>query len=102
MSITDPETIRLSNEAIRPLAEQMRGLVAQLAGLEEQITRILPDIPNDPAEIVEDGREAEGISRLTGADIHALAAIRAGVLALATPEVQALVSKACVRPLRIS
>jgi hypothetical protein len=101
MAITDPEAIRYANESIRPLSEQLRALVFQLEALEEAVDRIMPMIPNDATEIVEDGREAEGISRLTGADVHALVQVRAAVLNLVTPEIRDVVLKACVRPLTV-
>ena len=100
MAITNPEAIRYANEMIRPLSEQLRGVLFQLESLEEAVQRIMPMIPNDATEIVEDGREAEGISRLTGADVHRLVNLRTAILQLVAPEDKAAVLKACVRPLR--
>lgn len=99
MAITDPELIRLTNEVVRPLAEQTRDLVIKLSIVQERINRLLPDVPNDPVEIIADGRENEGVSRLSGADIHGIVAIRDAMLALITPEASALIHKACVREL---
>ena len=48
---------------------------------------------------VEDGREGEGISRLTGADINAVAAVFNQLLSDLTPQSQAIIQKPCVRPL---
>lgn len=101
MPITDPEAIRLTNEIIRPLAERMRNLIAELEAAQEMVDRIMPTIPAD-STIVEDGREAEGVSVLTGLDIHGLVEIRGAILLLATPQARALVSKASVRPMRIT
>lgn len=98
MAITNPEAIRFSNEVVRPMAERMRDLIIDLEAIGPEVDRLLPSIPNDPTEIVEDGREAEGVSRLNGAQINALAQVRAAVLALADAQTRSLISSACVRP----
>ena len=69
--ITDPVAIKWANEELRPMAERLRDLnalvddtlVAWFAGLNTVI-------PNSATQDLDDGREAEGVSRLTGADIH--------------------------------
>lgn len=98
MTIDNPEIIRLTNEVVRPLAEQTRDLIIKLSIIQERIDRLMPLIPNDTSLIL-DGREAEGVSRLTGQDIHGILAIRNQIVALITPEASALIHKACVRPL---
>ena len=50
-------------------------------------------------EVVEDGREAEGISRLTGADINAAATVFASLLTIMDVSAQTAINKPCVRPL---
>ena len=56
--------------------------------------------PNDPAEFVVDGRAAQGVSVLTGADINAVAAVFSTLIGeLAGATAAAVVSKPCVRPL---
>ncbi len=100
--ITDPEAIRFINEVIRPLAEDARALFAKLQAADEVVNRILPTIGNRPTDLVLDGRAAEGVSQISGADIHGLAAIRTAMLGMATPVVQELISKVSVRPLNIS
>jgi hypothetical protein len=95
--ITDPQAIRFVNEAIRPLCEQLRALKANIDSATYQWNgTIAALIPNDVAEKLEDGRAAEGVSRLTGADIRAVVAILAAVRTAVT---DATVSKPCVRPL---
>jgi hypothetical protein len=98
MSIDNPEIVRLTNEVVRPLAEQTRDLIIKLSIIQERIDRLMPLIPNDTSVIL-DGREAEGVSRLTGQDIYGILAIRNQIVSLITPEASALIHKACVRPL---
>lgn len=98
MSIDNPEIIKLTNEVVRPLAEQTRDLMIKLSIIQERIDRLMPLIPND-ASVILDGREAEGVSRLTGQDIYGILSIRNQIVALNTPEASALINKACVRPL---
>ena len=73
MAITDPEAIKFVNEYIRPMCEQIRSSNAKGADFAIKWAGISAGFPNDAAEMLEDGREDEGISRLTGADINAVA-----------------------------
>lgn len=96
--ITDPQAIRFTNEVIRPLSEQLRALKANIdAATFAWNGGISALVPNDAAELLNDGRQAEGVSRLTGADIRAVVTILANVRAQVT---DATISKPCVRPLR--
>lgn len=99
MAITDPEAIKFVNEYIRPMCENIRYSNARGADFAIKWAGLSGDFPNDPAEIVEDGRESEGISRLSGADIQGVAAVFNQLLADLTPESQAVIQKPCVRPL---
>ena len=54
--------------------------------------------PNDTS-VVEDGRDAEGISRLTGADIQAVATVFNTLLGDIDAAAEASINKPCVRPL---
>ena len=66
----DPEQIAWVNEFVRPLAEALRNDKVRIDdGMIVWNQRFSTDIPND-ATVLDDGREAEGVSRLTGADIH--------------------------------
>ena len=70
--VTDAEAIRWTNEVVRPLAESMRALNVQCEqALAEWNGGINTKIPNDGAELIDDGRESEGVSRLYGDDINA-------------------------------
>ena len=70
MAITNPEAIAFINNRIRPRCEQIRALWHNLrddkAAWQGGINSL---IPNDPAELLEDGRDTEGVSRLDGAEI---------------------------------
>lgn len=96
--MNDPEYIRFNNEVVRPMAERMRSLVADLKAIGPDVDRLLPGLTGHEAEAIEDGRQGEGVSLMTVADVLGLAAIREAMLGLVTPEAEALVSKACVRP----
>jgi len=100
--VTNPEIIRFTNEVIRPLAEELRSVVAKLDASQDAVDRLLPLVPNDMSMIA-DGRQAEGVSQLVGAEIHAMSGIRDQIIALSNqPGVRALISKTSVRPLNIS
>ena len=69
-AITDAEAIRFVNEQIRPMAERLRDLNALLdytqgqwfgGGLSAHFAA--------GSDTVEDGREAEGVSRMTAQDV---------------------------------
>jgi hypothetical protein len=103
MAITDPRAIRFVNEEVRPLTEAMRALKARAdAALVKWYGEISALTPND-IDAVDDGREAEGISRLTGADVNKL------VVQLAAYQTQLdetgvidVISKSCVRGLDVN
>ena len=101
--ITDAEAIRFVNEVIRPTAEKMRGLKAEIdaatvawfAGLNSAIT--------NTADLLDDGREAEGVSRLTGADVvNLITQMMAYQTQLNAGGVASVISKPCVRTLQVS
>jgi hypothetical protein len=99
MAITDPEAIKFVNEYIRPMCEQIRSSNAKGADFAIKWAGISAGFPNDAAEMLEDGREDEGISRLTGADINAVATVFSSLLGDLDSTAQAIIQKPCVRPL---
>ena len=99
MAITDPEAIKFVNEYIRPMCENIRYSNARGNDFAIKWVGLSGDFPNDPAEIVEDGREASGVSRLSGADIQAVAFVFDALLGDLDPTAQAIIQKPCVRPL---
>ena len=101
MAITNAEAIRFVNERIRPVAEQIRDLQARMtehvANWNQGVSAL---VPNDALELLEDGREAEGVSRLTGEDVNAMVTRMQSLLAvLDAANVMDVVHKTTVRPL---
>jgi len=99
MAITDPEAIKFTNDYIRPMCENLRYMTARGADWSKKWVELSAKFPNDIKEPVEDGREAEGISRLTGADVNAVATVFASLLTIMDTDAQAAITKPCVRPL---
>ena len=69
--ITDPQVIAFSNELVRPLAELLRDLdVFNEDGLDTYAGRIEALLtPHADGDIIQDGRELEGVSRLSKKDL---------------------------------
>lgn len=99
MAITDPEAIKFVNQYIRPMCENIRYMKARGDDFAVKWAQISSDFPNDANEAVEDGRDAEGISRLTGADINAVATVFAALLGDIDLAAAGIIAKPCVRPL---
>ena len=75
--ITNPQVIKFLNEYVRPLAEDIRNgklfgddMTARYESVIEPIITA-----NDAADLIEDGRAAEGVSRLTKGDLAAFIAV---------------------------
>lgn len=101
MAITNPQAIRFANEQVRPLAEKLRALKAEIDSMMvDWFGGVNAIIPNDNNELLEDGREAEGVSRLDGDDIVGLIIVAQGVQStLNTAGYADRIAKPCVRPL---
>lgn len=96
MAITDPQAIRFVNEQVRPLCEQARALVARIDAMNTSWgAGINALFPNDTTALT-DGRVAEGVSQLTGAQVTAAVG---NLLALKTASNSQIIDKPCVRPL---
>ena len=91
--ITNPDAIKFCNESLRPIAELARDFIIKATPIIQEWQQINSEFPNDATE-VDDGREAEGISRLTGADVHALMTIIGNLNFVDTA---AAINKPCVR-----
>lgn len=98
MSITGPEEIKFVNEYIRPMCENIRYMKARGDDFALKWAQLSSSFPNDTTA-VEDGRDAEGISRLTGADINAVATVFNTLLGDIDATAEAVIAKPCVRPL---
>lgn len=74
--IVNPEAIKFVNEIIRPLAEARRALDARIEdALNKWNSTVSPGVTfgaqfaDNLDGLVQDGRDADGISRLTGNDV---------------------------------
>ena len=101
MSITGPEEIKFVNEYIRPMCETLRYMKARGDDFAIKWAGLSGGFPNDTS-VVEDGRDAEGISRLTGADINAVATVFNTLLGDIDATAETVIAKPCVRPLLYS
>ena len=102
MAVTDPLAIKFVNERIRPVAETLRDLKIRLEELLAVWNQGVGSlVPNSAGETIEDGREAEGVSRLTGQDVNLMVtrinAVLAPLKAVLTMDV---VHKTVVRPVQ--
>lgn len=102
--ITDPQAIRFVNEVIRPMAERLRALKSDVDSASTTwFGGVNALVPNQVGEAVDDNRELEGVSRLTGADVTNLVTQLLSFQAqLNGGGVAAVVSKPCVRPALVS
>ena len=94
--ITDPEAIKFVNEYIRPMCENIRYMKARGNDFALKWAGLSGDFPNDTS-MLEDGREAEGISRLTGADINAVATVFNTLLGDIDAAAEVAINKPCVK-----
>jgi len=109
MAITDPQAIRYVNEVVRPLCERIRALKAEIDASRVAYDGGVGDLFwNHGGEAIEDGRDTEGISRLTGNDVLAwntlanyeLKALLDGGSVNTVPGAGVTIAKPCVNPLR--
>lgn len=95
------QVTKFMNEDLRPLCEQVRRLkLVGSAVLLRWNQEILPLVAKDQ-NVVDDGREAEGVSRLTGNDIHAAMTVLQTLNSAldANPDLVPIINKPCVRGL---
>lgn len=104
MAITNPQAIQFTNASVRPMAEKVRALKSEIdAVMVDWFGGISALIPNDNGELLEDGRAAEGVSRLDGDDIVGfITVIQALQTSLNTAGYADRIAKPCVRPLQAS
>ena len=99
MAIENAELTRFLNEVVRPTAEKLRGLRAELASIDVHWQRVQALVPNT-SETISDNRAAEGVTQLTGQNVHDLMY----AVGLLSGQLQALaaatIEKPCVRPLQ--
>ena len=99
----NPQAIRFVNQRARVRAEDLRRLYYLLSDdLAQWNSGINLEIANNSEVDIEDGRANEGVSRLTGEDVHTLMARLLAVLnVLDAAYAMDVVTKACVRELDI-
>jgi len=100
MAITDPEAIKFLGEQLRPLAEAVRALDAKIDAAEETWARLASLFPDNAQEVVDDGRESTGVSRVSGKDVRSMISVLSGIRTALAGRA-AVIEKPCVRPLRI-
>jgi hypothetical protein len=102
--VSNAEAIRFVNEQIRPLAESVRALKARIdAATVKWFGGINTTIGTSADDAIADGREAEGVSRLTAADVTGLMTQLLAIQAtLDGAGVAGVVEKPCVRTLEVS
>jgi hypothetical protein len=92
--IANPEAVRFVNEVVRPLCEEARAFRVRVAALSTEWFLGKNNVFAAAGDTVEDGREAEGVSRLTAGDVtNAVAQL------LAFEPNTEIVQKPCVRTL---
>lgn len=95
--ITDSRAVRLVNEQLRPICEAIRAIKARIVAMNTDLTDdVRSQIKQDTSEL-KDGRDAEGVSRLTGDDIFKALENLTNVANTADDVV---IAKPCVRPLQ--
>ena len=101
--ITDAEAIRFVNEQIRPLAEELRNLNAMLKNAKGVwVGGGLSGLFANAADKVEDGREGQGVSRLTAGDVTALIDELSTIITqFGGPGVMDVIRKPCVRRMTV-
>lgn len=99
--ITDPQAIAFTNH-VRSIAEKMRALDAVIdSSIVDWFNGISELIPNDSSPI-DDGREAEGVSRLVGSDVvNLITQMLAYQTQLDQSGVAGVIALPCVRPLEV-
>lgn len=97
-SITNPEAIRFVNEQVRPLCEEARALMARVAAMTTSWNAGINAAFSNNVDTVEDGREGEGVSRLTALQVSQAVGQLQAVSALNTE----IIAKPCVRALSAS
>ena len=97
--VTDPAAIKFANDTIRPLAEQARALKARITDATNTwFAGMNAKFPNDASNVV-DGRTAEGVTELTGADVNSVMGDLIGAAGQLNDQI---IGKPCVRPLQVS
>lgn len=101
--ITDPVALEFLKNTVRPLCQKLRALDAEMQAAVTTWNLIRTPVTNTTDTVV-DGRQAEGVSQLTGADLHnVMSTIVPALLAvMATGNYRLYTAKPCVRPMQVN
>jgi hypothetical protein len=101
--ITNAEAVQYVNDRLHRRSEQIRAMLFILQDDRAKWNGgISANIPNDTS-VVDDGREAEGVTRLTGADVNLIMARCASLLAVLEAQyAMDCIYKACVRAVDVN
>lgn len=102
-AITNAEAIRFVNEQIRPMAERLRDLNALLDDTQARwFGGGISSFFSLGTDTVDDGRDSQGVSRLTAQDVtNLMTQIGTIVAQFDGAGVMDVINKPTVRPLRI-
>ena len=96
--ITAPTAVTFLNEEIRPWCEKVRALNVEGDAIAVKWFAGMNSTISNTSDVIEDGREGQGVSRVTGADVNS---VMNAVLAIQTAlaSYDTIISKPTVRPL---
>lgn len=99
--ITDTTAIKYLNEEVRPWCESVRALNVEGDAMVVKWYAGMNTTIGNTADVIEDGRDAEGVSRITGADVHS---VMSAVIDLQTAlaAYDQIISKPTVRPIEVN
>ena len=98
MGMSDPQAVKLSDEALRPMAEALRSLTPKLTAALDQWTGGVGGVLANDATAFDDGRAAEKLTPLACDHVHSLMKLLGNVHAvLNTEEARTLIQRFCVR-----
>ena len=101
--VNDPAALKVIGEGVRPMAERLRALDVAIVALQRDYAALANVPADDPGVLIDDGRDNEGISRLTGADVAAFMKTLESVhKVLSEDGVADVVNKPCVRALSVT
>ena len=104
--ITDPLILKWVREDVRPLSEELAALLLKCTEFadryDDTIAPLVGDLNVVSTDNVEDGREAEGVSRLTVADLTNFINVTKSIRTLADGTTRQQVALPNVRKIRIS
>lgn len=102
--IVNAEAVNFLNEAVRPFCHKIRSLKAESdSNLSRWASGISAIVGSDAGDTVVDGREADGITQLTSAEITQLVGYMQSIADLIDAgAVASNIERACARPLDAS